>query len=52
MAFGRIRKAASETGRLETGERPLGGLPNDLDFGAINGVRDPYLTQTEMGESR
>jgi len=27
------------------------GVSDDHDFGAITGVRDPYLTQMEIGES-
>jgi hypothetical protein len=30
----------------------MGGLPNDHNFGAIKAVRDPYLTQMEIGKSR
>jgi hypothetical protein len=39
-------------GRLEAGERCLGRVPNDDDFGAVTAVCDPYLTQMEIGESR
>ena len=51
-AFGGICEAQSRGGRLETEGRVFDGLPNDHNFGAVNGVRDPYLTQTEIGESR
>jgi hypothetical protein len=37
---------------METGERCLGRVPDDHDFGAVKAVRDPYLTQMEIGESR
>jgi hypothetical protein len=30
----------------------MGQLPNDHNFGAIEAVRDPYLTQMETVESR
>jgi len=30
----------------------MGGLPNDHNFGAIDAVRDPYLTQMETVGSR
>jgi hypothetical protein len=51
MTFGRICEAASGTGRLETGERSMGGLPNDHTFGAIGRILDPYLTRMETVES-
>ncbi len=43
-------KAESRAGGLETGERCLGRVPNDDDFGSITRVCDPYLTQMEIGD--
>lgn len=51
-AFGGLCEAESRAGRLEAGERCLGRVPNDDDFGAVTAVCDPYLTQMEIGESR
>src|SRR4029077_80077 len=50
-AFGGLCEEESRAGRLEAG-RCLGRVPNDHDFGAIKRVRDPYLTQMEIGETR
>jgi hypothetical protein len=30
----------------------MGRLPNGHNFGAVERIRDPYLTQMEMVESR
>src|SRR5216684_5612576 len=38
-AFGGLRETESGAGRLETGERCLGRVPNDHDFGAVKSVR-------------
>src|SRR6266851_6905022 len=48
-AFGGLCEAKCSTGRLETEERFLDGMPNDDDFGSVTSVCDPYLTQMEIG---